>query len=194
MTGLALVTKEAAELGTAALAANQVLMTFLLLISLGLDAFAYAAEALTGAAFGKRSLSEFRYYVRRTSYWAVGLAALYSVVFYFAGSLIIDTLTSIVSVRAEAKPIIPLVAALPLVSLWCYQYDGIFIGATEGRGMFITMVGAFAAYALILTPMSTAWGLMGLWGALLVFAAGRGIGQALYYPRIEKRLLTYPDN
>ena len=47
---------------------------------------------------------------------------------------------------------------------------------------------AFLAYLLILGPMTDAWGLAGLWGAVLVFMALRGLAQAAWYPRLEARL------
>ncbi|MFC3053698.1 MATE family efflux transporter [Kordiimonas pumila] len=188
MASLALVTKKAAELGTAELAASQVLFTFLLLISLGLDAFAYAAEALSGAAYGKKSLAEFRFWVRRTSVWAFAISVFYAAGFFYFGNAIVNTLTDIVPVRTAAASVMPLIAVLPLLSVWCYQFDGIFIGATASRGMLITMAGAACIYVAIINGLTAAWGLTGLWGALTVFMAARGLGQLLYYPVLEKRI------
>jgi len=54
--------------------------------------------------------------------------------------------------------------------------------------MMVTMGIAFALYLLILDPMTAAWGLPGLWGAVLVFMAARGSAQALWYPRLLRRL------
>ena len=34
---------------------------------------------------------------------------------------------------------ITLIAALPLVAVWSYHFDGVFIGATAARAMFATM-------------------------------------------------------
>jgi len=82
----------------------------------------------------------------------------------------------------------PLVIALPMVAVACYQFDGVFIAATAGVAMMVTMGIAFAAYILILTPMTDRWGLEGLWGAVLIFMAMRGIAQAVYYPKLRSRL------
>jgi MATE family multidrug resistance protein len=54
--------------------------------------------------------------------------------------------------------------------------------------MMVTMGIAFVAYLLILTPMTDRWGLQGLWGAVLIFMAMRGIAQAVYYPRLRSKL------
>jgi MATE family multidrug resistance protein len=82
----------------------------------------------------------------------------------------------------------PLVVALPVVAVACYQFDGVYIAATAGAAMMVTMAIAFSVYILVLNPMTTAWGLAGLWAAMLVFMATRGITQAIWYPRIESAL------
>ena len=84
--------------------------------------------------------------------------------------------------------VMPLVAALPVVSVACYHFDGVFIGATAARAMLVTMAVAFVVYVVILGPMTDRWGLAGLWGAVLVFMAVRGLAQAAWYPRLLARL------
>ena len=97
-------------------------------------------------------------------------------------------LTDIDTVRAMVAALMPLVIALPLVSVWCFLFDGVYIGATAAAAMMVTMGIAFAAYLAVLGPMTANWGLHGLWGAVLVFMAARGLAQAAWYPRLEQRL------
>ncbi|MBL4791187.1 MAG: MATE family efflux transporter [Kordiimonadaceae bacterium] len=188
MTALALITRNAAVLGEEALGANLVLMNFLLLISLGLDAFAHAAEAFVGAAYGKGNRGEMRFWIARTSLWAGVTAVLYSLVFLVAGQNLINILTNIEEVRTIAAVGLPVMVLMPIFAVWCYQFDGIFIGVTSGRGMLITMIAAFAIYLLVLNPLTTEYGFKGLWIAVLVFMASRGLMQALYYPLIERKM------
>ena len=54
--------------------------------------------------------------------------------------------------------------------------------------MMVTMAVAFAIYIVVLDPMTTRWGLEGLWAAVLIFMAARGISQAIWYPRLESKL------
>jgi MATE family multidrug resistance protein len=84
--------------------------------------------------------------------------------------------------------LMPLLVVLPLLSVWCFQFDGVFIGATAAPAMMVTMAFSFAVYLLVLPAMTSAWGLAGLWGAVLVFMVARGLGQALWYPFLERRL------
>lgn len=193
MTALALITREAAQLGEVALAATQILNVFFLLISLGLDGFAFAAEALAGAAYGRRDLIRFRFWVKRTMLWAGAAAVLYSTVFLLFGTEIIAILTSIGSVQKAAGGALTIVALMPVFAVWCYQFDGIFIGATAGRGMLLTMCAAFAVYLAALWVFTGAAQLKGLWIAVVIFMAARGAAQLLYYPLIERKIRSAPD-
>lgn len=188
MTALSLVTREAGLLGESTLAASHVMMVFMLLISLGLDAFAYAVEALAGAAYGKGARDDFRAWVAVTTKWALIASLFYTALFWLLGSQIIAGLTDVLSVRAVAASALPAMIWLPIVSVWCYQFDGIFIGATAARAMMVTMMISFAAFIAAVGPLTDAYGLLGLWLAVLVFTGARGLTQAVYYPRIVREL------
>jgi MATE family multidrug resistance protein len=188
MTALAMVMRIAGGLGEVEMAASHVAMQFMLLIALGLDGFAHAAEALAGAAWGNANRAVFRRWSYLTTIWAIIASLIYSLLFWVAGDAITAMLTNIIEVRSTMTAIMPLIIALPIVSILSYQFDGIFIGATAGAAMMVTMGISFVGYLLILQPMATAWGLYGLWGAVLVFMGLRGLTQALYYPVLERKL------
>jgi MATE family multidrug resistance protein len=183
-----LITREAAALGEVALAAHHVLNIFMMLIALGLDGFAYAAEALTGAAFGRRARQEFRAWVGYGLLWSALAAVIYAAGFFFLGEPLVTALTDIESVRTAAGNIMPVMALLPLVGTWCYLFDGVYIGATAAAAMFGTSAAATALFALALAPLTEAYGLTGLWLSVCVFLGGRGLAQALWYPRLEAGL------
>jgi MATE family multidrug resistance protein len=157
-------------------------------MALGLDGFAHASEALAGAAWGRSDRAQFRRWVYLTGYWSLLASLFYALLFWLAGNDITALLTDIESVRITAGALLPLVVALPLVSVWCFLFDGVYIGATAAASMMVTMAIAFVIYMMLLDPMTQAWGLHGLWGAVLVFMAVRGLAQAIWYPRLERRL------
>lgn len=188
MVALTLIMREAATLGETAMATSHVLNQYLLLIALGLDGFAHAAEAQAGAAWGHGRRAEFQRWVRVSGVWALVASILYAALFWFGGEAITSLLTDLPEVRAATAAVLPLVAALPVVSVACYHFDGVFIGATAARAMLATMAIAFLVYIAVLGPMTDRWGLSGLWGAVLIFMAVRGIAQAAWYPRLLARL------
>ena len=188
MTALALIMREAANLGEVEMAASHVINQYMMLIALGLDGFAHASEALAGAAWGRSDRAQFRRWVYLTGYWSLLASLAYALLFWLVGNDITALLTDIESVRIVAAALLPLVVALPLVSVWCFLFDGVYIGATAAAAMMVTMGIAFVIYLLLLGPMTQAWGLHGLWGAVLVFMAVRGLAQAIWYPRLERKL------
>ena len=188
MTALALIMRAAGRLGEVQMAASHVAMQFMLLMSLGLDAFAHAAEALAGAAWGHARRKVFRRWVYLTTVWALLASVVYAGAFWLAGNQLTAMLTDLDDVRAVVATLMPLLVALPLVAVWCFQFDGVFIGATAGAAMMTTMALAFVIYLPVLNAMTAAWGLTGLWGAVLVFMAARGLAQGLWYPFLERKL------
>jgi MATE family multidrug resistance protein len=188
MTALALIMRVAAGLGEVEMAASHVVNQYLMLIALGLDGFAHASEALAGAAWGRSDRAQFRRWVYLTGFWSLLASLAYALLFWLAGNDLTALLTDIESVQIAAGALLPLVVALPLVSVWCFLFDGVYIGATAAAAMMVTMGIAFVIYLLLLEPMTQAWGLHGLWGAVLVFMAVRGLAQAIWYPRLERRL------
>jgi MATE family multidrug resistance protein len=189
MTALSVIMRVAGSLGDVAMAASHVVMQYMLLISLGLDGFAHATEALAGSAWGKANAALFRRWVRLTGLWAIAASIFYALLFWAAGDAITALLTDIPSVRSGVAAIMPLVVALPVVAVACYQFDGVYIAATAGSAMMVTMAIAFVAYMLALDPLTARWGLPGLWAAVLLFMAARGIAQAAWYPRLVAQLL-----
>ncbi len=188
MTALAMVMRVAGGMGETEMAASHVINQFMMLMVLGLDGFAHAAEALAGFAWGLGKRVIFRRWVVITSAWAVAASLVYTLIFWLAGDAVIAMLTDLEDVRALSRDLMPLLVIMPLVSVWCFQMDGVYIGATAAAAMMVTMGFAFGIYMLILSPMTHAWGLRGLWGAILVFMAVRGISQLVWYPRLERRL------
>jgi len=173
-----------AGLGDTVLAGNAVLLNFQTFTSFGLDGFAYAAEALVGLAVGARDRQALRTASRISMGWAVVGALGFSLVYLAVGPTLIHGLTNQEPVRAQALAYLPWAIVLPVVSVWGFQFDGIFIGATRARelrnGMIISLV-VFLAAAVALMPIA---GNNGLWGAFLLFMGVRGICLAWLYPRI----------
>ncbi|UTW55502.1 MATE family efflux transporter [Kordiimonas sp. SCSIO 12610] len=188
ITVLSIVTRQAGQIGSVELAASQILSTFFMLISLGLDGFAYSAEALAGAAFGARKKRAFETWVRLGFFWAIIAALLYSVIFWGLGHYIINTLTDISAIKNVATTAMPAIIALPIASVWCFQFDGIYIGATASKAMMITMAIAFFVFLIVVFPLSTRFGLCGIWFALGIFMLSRGLAQAVHYPKLKSGL------
>jgi len=107
--------------------------------------------------------------------WSLLGSVACALLFAGAGHLFVNVQTSLPEVRAVAYGALPWLAALPVVSVWSYLLDGLFIGATRGREMRDGMLVAVALFAL-LAWAARGWGNDGLWLAFLAFMAVRGAG------------------
>jgi multidrug resistance protein, MATE family len=185
---LALFMARSAELGDVQLAANQVLHTFLMFTSFGLDGFAHAAESILGESVGRRNREAFRRNMRVVFLWAGLVAALNVVVYLAAGPAIIALLTGIAEVRVAAEAWLLWPALLPLVGVWAYTYDGVYLAATRTRIMRNTVLLSFMVFLLVLHLAMPVFGNAGLWGALAVFLGLRGVLLHLFMPRVLREI------
>lgn len=183
---LAIFMGKSAALGDVTLAANQVLHNFLMFTSFGLDGFAHAAEAILGESAGRRDRAAFRRNLRVVFLWAVCVAALNVVVYWLAGPAIIALLTGIAGVREQAEAWLVWPALLPLISVWAFTYDGVYLAATRTRLMLLTVVTSFAAFLAVLHVAVPLFGNAGLWAALTVFLGLRGVLLHLFMPRLVR--------
>ncbi len=163
-----------ARLGPEIIAVNAVLMTLLTFTAYALDGFAYAVEAHSGQAYGARESGQLRE-VWRAACGQSGLVALtFALIYALAGDQIIALLTSLPELRELASHYLIWQVILPVVGVWCYLLDGMFIGATRGAEMRNSMAVAAAGFGLTLFTLP--WlGNHGLWLALSVFLALRGL-------------------
>lgn len=171
-----------ARLGPEIVAVNAVLMTLLTFTAYALDGFAYAVEAHSGQAYGARESGQLRE-VWRAACRQSGLVALvFALIYACLGEQIVALLTSLPSLRELASHYLFWQAILPVVGVWCYLLDGMFIGATRGAEMRNSMAVAAAGFGLTLLTLPYL-GNHGLWLALAVFLALRGLSLAFIWHR-----------
>lgn len=188
VTATSLVTAIGARFGDVVLAANGILMLFQGFVAYGLDGFAHAVEALAGAAVGRRDRAAFIDAVQATTVWAAAVAAAYAVALAAGGAFFVAAITSVAEVRAVVAEYLAWAAILPLVSVWAFQLDGIFIGATRGRAMRNAMLVAFAGYLAALWALVPAWGNHGLWCAYTILMALRAATLASALPALARSI------
>ncbi|MGE4405563.1 MATE family efflux transporter [Pseudomonas sp.] len=169
-----LVTVQGTRLGDTTVAANALLLNGLLLTAHALDGLAHAVEALSGHAIGAGDRTALRRVMIVAGGWSLLASLAFGLFFLYGGQLFIHMQTDIPEVRRMAQTYLPYLAALPLVAVWSYLLDGLFIGATRAREMRDSMLLA-VALALPLGWLLQGLGNHGLWLAFLGFMLLRGI-------------------
>jgi multidrug resistance protein, MATE family len=176
---------QGARQGDVVLAANSILLQFISVAAFFLDGFAFSTEALVGRAIGAAHRTGLTLAVKMTTAWAAGVAVLVSAALLLCGPWTIDRLTVDLATRAAAQSYLPWAALAPLVGVWAFQLDGIFIGATQTadmRNAMLVSLGIFLAAWWLLRP----FGNHGLWAAFYVHYVARTATLLRYYPRLVR--------
>lgn len=176
---------KSASLGAVALAANAIALQILHICAYALDGFAHAVETLSGQAWGSKKRHYFNNAVKYSTLQSIIVAALMSAGIAVFGEQIIALFTKQQQVTEVANLLLPWLIALPIISVWCYQLDGIFIGTTHSREMRNAMVFSamvFLATAQLLLPRM---GNSGLWLSFSLFMITRALSLLYYYPKIS---------
>ena len=144
---------------------------------------------MCGQSLGAGDAKSFRASVRLTSLWCFIFAAGLSIIALLFGNAFIAFLTTNPQVRTYANVYLVFAALVPLVGALAYEFDGVFIGATwtrDMRNMMLLSLAAYLASFALLRPL----GNTGLWLALLLFLAMRGLTLAWRYRKLSA--LSFP--
>jgi MATE family multidrug resistance protein len=179
-----------ARIDAVTLAANQILMGFLGLIANGLDGLAQSAETLVGEAVGARDRRALAAAFWSNLAWSLVLATLASALLWASGPWLLPLFSANAEVVAAAQRAYPWVIVAPVVSVWCFLLDGVFIGATRGRELRDGMLLSAAAGLVALQLAFWFDGNAGLWAALTLFFGVRALPLALWYRRIPAALAS----
>lgn len=180
---LAIFTFMGLQLGELTAATNALLMQFFVLIALGLDGVAYAAEALFGEAIGKQQRYKARQWTHISLLVSTAFAVLYTGIFWGFFYEISQLLTNITTVIQNLQAFKVYIVLLPLIAHWSFLLDGLYVGMTRAKPMFVTMV--------ISVVLAICWQLLHLdtmsatvlWQSFMIFLLARGLllGTHFYY-------------
>ena len=181
-----LITVQGARMGEETVAANALLLNGLLLTAYALDGLAHAVEALCGHAIGAGDRPALRRSLVIAGGWSLIASVGFAVLFLLGGHLFIQMQTDIPGVRETAFEYLPYLALLPLIAVWSYLLDGLFIGATRAREMRDAML-LSVVIALPFAWLASGLGNHGLWLAFLLFMGLRGVTLGVMGWRLQRR-------
>jgi len=179
-------TYQSAKLGENYLAVNTILLQFVMLASFCLDAYAFSTEAVIGYTIGKKSKKSFLQTVTNSFQLSIFSGLVISLIYLFLFQFIVSTLTDLDYLQYLAFNYFLWIVIIPPIASLCYQFDGIFIGASqtaEMRNAMILSVIIFISSSLFLLNN---FGNHGLWLSLLFFMTIRSVTLNYFFNRILK--------
>jgi len=176
-------TFQGAKLGDNVVAANAILMNFLLFISFGLDGIANAAEVMVGQAKGENNVQKFKQVFKISLFWTAIFAILYCLIFMLFGTNLIRLITNIENVVIFAEQFLPWMMILPFIACWSYLFDGVYIGLMQAKAMRNSMILSTFGCFFPVWWLVESYGNHGLWLAFSVFMLARALTLAWHFKR-----------
>ena len=136
----------AATFGDILLACSSIMMQMLMIFSYFTDGFAYAAEALTGRFIGAGDRQMMRRSVKYTFVWSMSIAVLFIGVYALLGTPLLRLLTDDSTVVESCREFLPWLALMPPLGCAAFTWDGVYLGATDARGIRNAMAGAALSF------------------------------------------------
>ncbi len=171
--------------GSEILAANHILLQITYLSVYALDGVAFSSEILVGEAIGRQRNQLFKKVVRSALKIGFFFSSVIGITFYFLGFFVVDLMTSIEAVRVICYQFIIWISIMPIVSVFSYIYDGIFLGAARGKEIRIAMVQSSAIFFICVIALVPLMANIGLWTSIVIFNAVRALTLWTKLDRIE---------
>ena len=181
------ITYQSSKLGEIYLAINVILMQFIMLASFFLDAYAFSTEAVVGYTIGKKNKNSFFKIVTNSFQLSFFTGLIISVLYFITFQFIVSQLTDLEYLRYLTFNYIIWVVIIPPIASLCYQFDGIFIGASQTAEMRNGMILSVIIFIIATHFLVGNFGNHGLWMALLLFMIMRSITLNYYFNRILKK-------
>ena len=175
------------KLGEDYLAVNAILMQFLILAAFFLDAYAFSTEGIVGFTLGKRNKKSFSLVVKNSIQLSFFTALIISIFYLIFFKQIINIITDIDIIRFISYKHALWIIMIPPIASFCYQLDGIFIGASQTRDMRNGMMFSVACFIVISIYSTKYFGNHGLWFSLLLFTVLRSLTLRYFLNNILKK-------
>ena len=181
------VTYLGSKLGEDYLAVNTILMQFIILAAFFLDAYAFSTEGIVGFTIGRKNKLSFLSVVKNSIQVSFYTALIIAVLYFLFFKEIINIITDIEILRFISYQHFIWIIIIPPVASFCYQLDGIFIGASQTKeirnAMIVSVIG-FIAASIYLTDYFENHG---LWFSLMLFMILRALTLKFYFNKILRK-------
>ena len=181
------VTYLGSKLGEDYLAVNAILMQFIILAAFFLDAYAFSTEGIVGYTVGRRNKTSFLSVVKNSIQLSFFTALIISILYLIFFKNIINLITDIEILRFISYKHIFWIIIIPPLASFCYQLDGIFIGASQTQEMRNAMIVSVLCFIGISIYLSQHFDNHGIWFSLTVFMVLRALTLQFYFKKILRK-------
>jgi multidrug resistance protein, MATE family len=175
------------RLGEDYLAVNAILMQFIILAAFFLDAYAFTTEGIVGFTIGKRNKKNFLSLVKNSIQISFITALFVSLLYLIFFKQIVNIITDVEILRFISYKHFIWIIVIPPIASFCYQLDGIFIGASQTKEIRNAMIISVASFIVISIHLTEQFGNHGLWFSLFLFMLFRSLTLKFFFNKILKK-------
>ena len=175
------------KLGEDYLAVNTILMQFIILAAFFLDAYAFSTEGIVGFTIGRKNRKSFLLAVKNSIQLSFFTALIISIFYLIFFKQIVNVITDVDMLRFISYKHVIWIIIIPPVASFCYQLDGIFIGASQTKDMRNGMMIAVVSFIVTSIYLTKYLGNHGLWLSLLLFTLFRSLTLNYFFYKILKK-------
>ena len=153
-----------------------------------LDAYAFSTEGIVGYSIGSKNLRLLKDVVKNSFILSASTALLICVIFFFGNHYFIIAMTDLSEIRDICFSYAYWIVIIPFISSFCFQFDGIFVGASQTTELRNAMIVSVAIYIVVSFFLIASFGNTGLWLSLCIFFIARALTLFSYMGKIYKRI------
>jgi putative MATE family efflux protein len=177
LAALAMATAAASRVGTAQLAAHQIVAQLFLFLAIGIDMFKVAGQSLVGHALGGGRREDARDVVRHLDAWALRGGVLLTFAVIGFGPLLVRIFSSDDDVLDATWIALAFLAAMQLPGAVTFVLDGVLMGANDFANLRWQTTVAFAVAVpfFVAVRVRPSLGLGTIWAGLLAWMLVRAV-------------------
>ena len=169
-------------------AANTILLNLTMLSAFILDAYAFSTEGVVGYSIGAKDKKLLKSVIKNSFILSATSSLIICVIFLIGKNSFIEMMTDIPDIREISFAYSSWVVIIPFISSFCFQFDGIFVGASQTKELRNAMIISVGIYVLSSFYLLANFGNTGLWISLCIFFIARALTLFLYLGKIIGRV------
>ena len=172
------------QIGEDYIAANAILINLVFLSAFILDAYAFSTEGMVGYSLGKKDITLFKKIVQNSFILSSITGLIISIIYFLINNFVINLMSNIEEIRNLSSSYAVWLIIMPLISSFCFQFDGIFIGVSQTKELRNAMIFSVFSYLVISIFLTSFMGNTGVWISLCIFMILRALSLYYYMDRI----------
>ena len=172
------------QIGEDYIAANAILINLVFLSAFILDAYAFSTEGMVGYSLGKKDITLFKKIVQNSFILSSITGLIISIIYFLINNFVINLMSNIEEIRNLSSSYAVWLIIMPLISSFCFQFDGIFIGVSQTKELRNAMIFSVFSYLVISIFLTSLMGNTGVWISLCIFMILRALSLYYYMDRI----------